>query len=718
MIFSQKAIFGLLLIAKSVAIDYQNFEIKADSNYDGDAASKMDYTDISNTDIDDSNADDFDYDNSLSMDSLEESNSELFFEEDFEVEERGKLPKNFILAKKAGIKGAYIVVMKEDNEAELSTYTAETLESFAFEVAEMTGSSIEVQGVYTSALKGFTVTGLSRKAAMKYAEDERVAFVEQDSEVNLETTWGLDRIDQPSLPLNRNYSPFSGRDGSGVYAYIIDTGIRITHTEFRNSSGQRRASWGTNTVDRTNTDCNGHGTHVAGTVGGRAYGVAKNVNLVAVKVLNCRGSGSWSSVIGGINWVKSHARGKKATANLSLGGGASSAVDYAVRNLHRSGVVTVVAAGNSGRNACGYSPAREGSVITVGATASNDYRASFSNYGNCLDIFAPGQSITSAWHTGDTAGKTISGTSMASPHVCGAAALYLQNGSSAGSVESVIKNGSTKNRVRNAGSGSPNMLLYVGGGSNPTPAPTRAPAPGPSCISGDTGVLTKAKDSFEESVTQVRDLKVGDIVPGLDSNKKETSCTVEAIGNFGTGEVYGNYTSDHFLYNYEDDIIEENGVDGGKMKETDKYDLIADCPVVKDESGKFFGPMDSDFCGGRVKNMSWTNYLRLHKAILNVVRESGGFWFQSSSYKDMKTVKKFAPSVCKNMLRCMKNSNNCQKLEKASQKFIDNALTDSAKAETLKTFTNIGSRCQMGSVSAVVTSNESVDASLINTANC
>jgi len=383
------------------------------------------------------------------------------FSEGFDIDDAGT---NFYLAEENAIKDEWNVVMKKIEG--VSTFTVEAAETFAHEIAKMTGSSIEILSVYTTAIQGFTVRGMTQKAAKKFTKDKRVEFVEQNAKVKLDTavTWGIDRIDQRNLPMDNGYAPINNRDGSGVTAYIIDTGIRITHDDFEGESGRRsRARWGTNTADNENDDCNGHGTHVAGTVGGKKYGVAKNVNLVAVKVLNCRGSGTYAGVIAGVEWTMRDARGKKATANLSLGGGGSRAMDNAVRNLHNSGVPTVVAAGNFNRNACSYSPAREPSVITVGATKSNDHRAAFSNYGSCLDIFAPGQSIMSAWSSGDSDYRAMSGTSMASPHACGAVVLHLQDGSLAGAVKSVITAAATTSKVINAGTGSPNLLLYVGG---------------------------------------------------------------------------------------------------------------------------------------------------------------------------------------------------------------------------------------------------------------
>lgn len=232
-------------------------------------------------------------------------------------------------------------------------------------------------------------------------------------------TWGLDRIDQRDLPLNSNYH--YDYDGSGVTAFVIDTGVRNTHNEFGG-----RASSGYDFIDNDNdsSDCNGHGTHVAGTIGGSTYGVAKNVNIVGVRVLNCSGSGTNSGVISGINWVKNNAQGPS-VANMSLGGGASQALDDAVNAAVAAGISFVVAAGNDNSNACNYSPARAANAVTVGSTTSTDSRSSFSNYGTCLDIYAPGSSITSAWYNSNSATNTISGTSMASPHVAGVAALYL-----------------------------------------------------------------------------------------------------------------------------------------------------------------------------------------------------------------------------------------------------------------------------------------------------
>ncbi len=290
--------------------------------------------------------------------------------------------------------------------------------------------------VYQHALKGFA-TSLPSRAIDTLSRNPNVAWVEADGPVSVNTdqagaTWGLDRIDEKARPLDGNYTYDS--NGTGVTAYIIDTGIRISHSEFGVAPAPLRASYGYDAVDLSlpADDCHGHGTHVAGTTGGSTYGVAKGVSLVAVRVLDCNGSGTWSGIIAGIDWVTGdHDPGEAAVANMSLGGGANSSVDTAVRNSIADGVSYAIAAGNGNfigiaQDACRYSPARVAEAMTIGATDSTDKKASWSNYGNCVDWFAPGVSVKSAWKTSDTATNTISGTSMATPHTAGAAALYLQ----------------------------------------------------------------------------------------------------------------------------------------------------------------------------------------------------------------------------------------------------------------------------------------------------
>ncbi|MET3429936.1 subtilisin family serine protease [Actinoplanes tereljensis] len=303
---------------------------------------------------------------------------------------------------------------------------------------------------------------MSAKQARQLAARSDVALVEQDRIVHAETTtyknpvWGLDRIDQKSATLSKTYTPSD--DGSSVHAYVIDTGIRITHNEFGG-----RASYGFNFVNYTTTasDCEGHGTHVAGTIGGRTYGVAKSVQLVAVKVLDCDGEGELSDVIAGINWVTANAK-KPAVANLSLGGSNSPSLNAALQKLINSGVTVAVAAGNENVNAAKESPANLAAAITVGATDAKDKRASFSNFGTVLDMFAPGVNVRSAFASSDTATASASGTSMASPHVAGAAALVLDAYPTwtAAQVRNYLVAQATTGKISGL-KGSPNRLLFV-----------------------------------------------------------------------------------------------------------------------------------------------------------------------------------------------------------------------------------------------------------------
>jgi subtilisin family serine protease len=371
-------------------------------------------------------------------------------------------------AKAQPLPGQYIVVFKS---------SVSDVRGEAGRLAAQHGGALTQ--VYTKALKGMALK-LPDAAVAALRANPNVAYVEQDQLAHIistetNATWGLDRVDQRSLPLSTTYN--YNADGSGVNVYILDTGIRFDHADF---GGRAHTGIDEVTSGGTAADCHGHGTHVAGTVGGTTYGIAKNVSLYAVRVLDCGGSGSWSQIIAGIDWVTANHGPATAVANMSIGGGFSQAVNDAVENSVASGVVYAIAAGNGdflGRpqNACNFSPASAPSALTTGATTKTDAVASFSNYGTCVDILAPGVSVTSDWYTSTTATNTISGTSMATPHVAGAAAAYLSTNRSAtpAQVASALTTNATLNAISGVSNGTPNKLLYtgfIGGGSQPPPS--------------------------------------------------------------------------------------------------------------------------------------------------------------------------------------------------------------------------------------------------------
>ena len=371
---------------------------------------------------------------------------------------------------------------------------------------------------YAAELSSAQVDALNRHPGVVLVEPDRVirAAATQNN-----ATWGLDRIDQRDLPLSTTFSYIGS--GAGVTAYVIDSGI-APHADF----GTRLASGFAVSGLGSTVDANGHGTHVAGTIGGATWGVAKEAMLVPVRVLDASGAGSTSGVISGINWViTNHQAAVPAVANLSLGGGVSSSLDSAISNLVNDGVVTVVAAGNSNADACGTSPARAPSAVTVGATGSTDARSSFSNYGTCLDLFAPGSGITSTWLNGGT--RTISGTSMAAPHVAGAVASYWSGALSKTrqEVTADIIDLATANKVSSAGTGSTNKLLYLPPEvQDPPGAPSGATA---TIVSGGVTVTWAAPTSSGGGPITSYDVVTASGVAACSASGTALSCTVSGL---------------------------------------------------------------------------------------------------------------------------------------------------------------------------------------------
>jgi subtilisin family serine protease len=395
-------------------------------------------------------------------------------------------------------------------------------------------SALGVGDVVARTAAGYTAS-MTATEARRLAADPAVRFVEQDRIVRMSGTqtgpaWGLDRIDQRATAGSGTYTPSA--DGDGVHAYVIDTGIRITHTEFGG-----RASYGPDFVDgdASAADCNGHGTHVAGTIGGAHYGVAKKVRLVAVRVLDCWGEGTLSGVIAGVDWVTRHAV-RPAVANLSLGGDHSASLDAAVQASINSGVTYAVAAGNENVDAAGSSPAGLSAAITVGATDGRDRRASFSNYGGVLDLFAPGVAIKSSVATSDTATAYYSGTSMASPHVAGAAALILDAypADTPAQVRNLLVAAATTGKVTDRRA-SADRLLFV-------PAPPKAPVIATTGLTATVGQAASARLALTASRRGAWSLATGSLPAGLElSAAGVVSGTPTTAGTWTAGLRFTDY---------------------------------------------------------------------------------------------------------------------------------------------------------------------------------
>lgn len=423
------------------------------------------------------------------------------------------------------IPGDYIVVFKQD---------VQDAPGLARRLVADHGGALHF--TYSTALSGFAAH-LSDRAVEALSNNPFVERIDPDlvatatTSVEVAPSWGLDRVDQRGLPLNSEYT--YAASGAGVNVYILDSGIRTTHVDFGG-----RASGVFTTIDDGNgtNDCAGHGTHVAGTVGGARYGVAKAVTLYAVRVLDCTGWGTWSGVIAGLDWVaRNHI--SPAVVNMSLGGEFVQAANDAVANTIASGVTVVVSAGNGTTDACTYSPASVPEALTVGAANWNDYQSAFSNYGPCLDLYAPGEGITSAWFKGDTATAMLSGTSMAAPHVAGAAALYLETNPSAtpATVAAAVVGGATSGALSKLARSSPNLLVYTGSLSSPWTSP---PPPANQPVASFMTSCQKANCTFDGSASH----DDAGIVSYAWSFGDSTSVTTTKPGTSHSYTAKGNYS--------------------------------------------------------------------------------------------------------------------------------------------------------------------------------
>ncbi len=418
------------------------------------------------------------------------------------------------------IAGQYIVLIKSDQvrgpqDLGIASRTRPSVSQFANQRAQTHGA--QVHRIFETAVRGFSAKMSPRQAEL-LAADPSILLVEEDQIMSINATqsnatWGLDRVDQADLPLNTTYT--YNETASNVHAYVLDTGIFFTHAEF---GGRAVPGFDSIGDGRNGNDCNGHGTHVAGTIGGNTYGIAKGVQLHAVRVLDCTGAGTTSGVIAGVDWVAAN-RQLPAVANMSLGGGASTALDNAVRNAITRGVSFSVAAGNSNANACNSSPARLVQAITVGASTATDARATFSNFGTCLDLFAPGANITSAWYTSTTATNTISGTSMSSPHTAGVAALYLSANptKTPAEVETALK-GVAVEKITSAGTGSPTLLLQS--------------------LFATTGVRPTVPLNNGDTVPNITDVAGGDRLYTITVPNGATNLSISSSGGAGNADLY------------------------------------------------------------------------------------------------------------------------------------------------------------------------------------